>query len=218
MGGFSSSLAVEEAALSASPLGPLHRATHNISAGFIRAIERDSGSKMEISIFHNQISKVTSHHLCLIRLLEASHNALPTLMGKGLQKVWIPGGGDHWGHLGVCLVIFPFLVYGSTTSSVVQAPSGGVLLDSSLSGILSTRHSNLAPDDLSDLTSFLCRVLAFLLFWEAQSHLRAFCSCCALSLEFSSLRYGHGFSFSISHQPAIQVSAGAAVSSEAWIR
>lgn len=129
---------------------------------------------MEILIFHNQISKVTSDHLCLIRLLEASHKALPTLMGRGLQKVWIPGGGDHWGHLGVCLVIFPFLVYGSTTSSVVQAPSGGVLLDSSLSVILSIRHSNLPPDDLSDLTSFLCRVLAFLLFWEAQSHLRAF--------------------------------------------
>ena len=129
------------------PCGPLYGAAHNtISSEAER--ERD----LEVSIFRNQSVEMTSHHLCFILLLEVSHKVLPTLKEEGLHRVWIPGDEDHRGCLGVCPLTFPFLVY----DSVVQAPSGGVLLDSPLSVILSMRRSVLTSFALTDSVGLRC--------------------------------------------------------------
>lgn len=117
---------------------------------FIRGRGRDRD--LEVSIFCNQSLEMTSHHLCFILLLEVSHKVLPTLKEEGLHRVWIPRDEDHRGCLGVCPLTFPFLVY----DSVVQAPGGGVLLDSPLSVILSMRPSVLTSFAPTDSVGLRC--------------------------------------------------------------
>lgn len=75
------------------PHGPLQRSAP-VSAGFIKV------SKMQATVFCKLISELTSHHIFLALLLEASHWVLlPT------RWAWITQGVDtrRWGSLGAAL-------------------------------------------------------------------------------------------------------------------
>lgn len=115
--------------ISSLPYGPLLRAPHHMAAGVLRASnqesERGCSTQKPPSFmkypFKSDIPSTLSHSLQWKRVTKSSSYSRE----RDYTRMCLPGSGDNWGHLIVCLIrssLWPPMILFSLTYKIPPHP------------------------------------------------------------------------------------------------